>query len=97
MHNFIQRRRQAKIVKAGNVVRNNAHDDGASSALTKDINAEPANAVESIRQVRRAILFVFAHQFVGNRASVLGLQALKTLKFQFDQLAADFNLWSASR
>src|SRR5262249_8039958 len=78
------------------------HDDGAAPALLEDVDAKARNSGEAVREIRRPILFqfvdgrfVFAHDVAGDGEGVLRSKALEPFVFQFDELAADLDLWSA--
>src|SRR5437764_4412275 len=88
-----------QLLKSGNVVRNDPHDDGAAPALFENIHAKTRYAREAVGQVRRPFLLEFADRslvlaqdVVGNGVRVLRGQTLKAFIFQFDQLAADLDL-----
>jgi len=96
--------RQMQVLEAGDVLGNDAHDDGATATLAEDIHAEARGTFEAVGKIGRALGF----QFVGGvyivaddgARDVLGVrggQALEALEFQLDELAADLDLGSAAR
>ncbi len=104
LHDLLQRIRQVQLGESGNIVGDDAHNDGAGTALLENVDAESGDAGDSIREVCRTVgfqfasgRFIFAHDVVGQERSVLRSEALQSLKFEFDELAADFHLRRAAR
>ena len=100
--NFLQSRGQIQLLESGNFVGNDAHHDGAASALPEDIDTESRHARNSIGQIRGAILlkfpcraFVLGHDIIGDKSRVLSGETLEPLVLQLDQLAAHFDLRGA--
>src|ERR1700681_400708 len=78
INNFLERLGQAQFFKVGNLVGYNAHNDGATAALAKNIYAEASHSRYAVREVRGAVLFqlaqggfVFAHDVIGDAHGVL--------------------------
>src|SRR5204863_8672608 len=91
--------RQMQLLESGDLVRNDAHYNGAASALLKNIHAKTRDTGYAIGKVSRAVLLeladrrlVLPHDVVGNRESVLRTETLQTLIFELHELAADFEL-----
>ena len=92
-----------EFCETGNFVGDDAHDDGATAALAENIDAKPGDACDAVGKIGGAVLFefadgrfVFAHDVFRDGESVLRAEALEAFVFQFDELAVDFNLGSAT-
>src|ERR1700682_6418074 len=86
IHNFLQYRRQIQLLETGAIVRNDAHHNGAASALLEDIYAETPHARDSVGEVGGAILLqlrdrgvIFSNDFASDVLGVLRRQALEGL------------------
>src|SRR6267142_3572855 len=104
VNDFFESGREFQVIEAGNFVGDNAHDDGATAALTENVDAKAAHARKAIGEVGRAVcielakrMFIFAHDVVGDGLGVGGGKALEAFVFEFDELAADFDLRGATR
>src|SRR5258705_8210382 len=100
---FLELGRQFQVVEVGNAIRNHAHDDGAGTALAEDVDAEAPDILEAVREVGGAAflellgcVLIFAEEDFGDLIGVAGDQAFEALEFQFDELAADFDLRGAT-
>src|SRR6202035_3729018 len=51
MHDFFETGGELEFIETGNFVRNDAHDDGATAALTEYVDAKTANARQAVREV----------------------------------------------
>src|ERR1700692_2480348 len=103
INNFLERLGQAQFFKVRNLVGYNAHNDGATAALAKNIYAEASHSRYAVREVRGAVLFqlaqggfVFAHDVIGDAHGVLRGERLETFVLQLHQLAVHFNLRGAA-
>ena len=96
-------RGELQVLETGDAVGNDAHDDGATAALAKDVHAEARDAIQAVGNIGGALLFQFAGGVIivaedGARdvAGVRGDRALESFERQFDELAIDLDLGSAS-
>ncbi len=95
--------RQFQVLETWNPVGDDAHDDGAGTTLAEDVDAEARGVFEAVREVGGAALLkrlgrvlIFAEEKFGDLVGVAGDQTLEALEFQFDELAADFDLRRAA-
>src|SRR5882762_714851 len=103
VNDFFESGREFQVIEAGNLVGDNAHDDGATATLAENVDAKAAHARKAIGEVSRAVcielakrMFVFAHDVVGDGLGVGGGKAFEAFVFEFDELAADFDLRGAT-
>ena len=103
INNFLERLGQIQFFKVRNLVGYDAHNDGATAALAKNIYAEASHAGYAVGEVRGAVLFqlaqgrfVFAHDVIGDAHGVLRGEGLEAFVLQLHQLAVHFNLRSAA-
>src|SRR5213592_864026 len=92
-----------QLIESGDFVRDDAHDDGATSSLLEDVYAETRHARDSVGKIRGAILLelarrrlVFSHNVVGDGESVLQTYTLQSFIFELHELAAHFDLRGAA-
>src|SRR5262249_49374087 len=98
-----QRGRQSQLFESRDIVGDDAHDNGATSALFENVHAKTTHAREPIRKVSGSILFqlarrclVLAHDVVGDKHRVLRSEALQTLELEFLELSAHLDLGGAT-
>src|ERR1700737_304635 len=60
MHDFFETGGELEFIETGDFVWNDAHDDGATAALTEDVDAKTANAWQAVREVGGAVLIELA-------------------------------------
>src|ERR1700719_3310964 len=103
INNFLERLGQVQLFKVRNLIGNDAHNDGATAALAKNVYTEASHAGYSVGEVGRAILlelaqgcFVLAHDVIGDAHGVMGGEGLEAFVLQLHQLAVHFNLRSAA-
>src|SRR3984893_11224711 len=100
---FLELIGEMQIIERRNVVGNDTHDDGATAALMENVDAETAAIFQAIGNVGGAFgfqflggVFVVADNGPGDLQSVVNGEAFQALVFQFDELAADFDLGGAA-
>src|ERR1700693_649088 len=104
INNFLERLGQVQFFKVRNLIGNDAHNDGATAALAKNIYAEASHAGYAVGEVSGAVLFqltqgrfVLAHDVIGDAHGVLRGEGLEAFVLELDQLTVHFNLRGAAR
>jgi len=101
--NLVQLRGKMQLLERRDLVRDDAHDDGAASALPEDVDAKPRGIFQPIGNIRGAFFFelsngvlIVAEEHLGDLLRIVRHKAFEAFEFQFDKLAADFDLGGAA-